>query len=87
MENYLLNCYKYLQNKIQISSNLQTDSNDYKLIERKRKIFYFSKFSLDINELVLIFRTIRTIKENILKNLIDSIKFCSRGKSSLKQKY
>ena len=80
MENYLLNCYKYLQNKIQMNSNLQNDSNDYKLVERKRKIFYFSKFSLELNELLLIFRTMRTIKENILKNLIDSIKFCCRGK-------
>ena len=73
--------FNYVKNKFNnndIAANV--DKENYQIIERKRKIFYFSKFTLDLNEIYTIYETIRNIKENILKNLLDSIKYCGTGK-------
>lgn len=45
-----------------------------KFIEHQRNIFYFSKFSIDIEEFKSIFSMIRLIKENTFEGLIDKIK-------------
>jgi hypothetical protein len=76
MENFLKDkfstCMNYIKNKI-------THNENYQLIETQRKIFYFSKFTLDVNEFLQIHNMIHKIKENILKSLIDTIKYCSKG--------
>ena len=71
--------YDYFKNKFNQNLDFQEEKENIQLIETKRKIFYFSKFSLDINEIHSIYKTIRSIKENILKNMIDSIKYCGNG--------
>ena len=38
MENFI-NCFKYIQNKIQPNTTISSDNNDYKLIERKRILY------------------------------------------------
>jgi hypothetical protein len=73
--------YNFFKNKIRPkeTNNLSKQPDNLKLVERKRKIFYFSKFTLDINEILLIYQAIRSIKENVLKHMIDSIKYCAKG--------
>ena len=56
------------------------NGENYQLVETKRKIYYFSKFSLELNELIEIHQMIKTIKENIFKNLLDALKYCAKGK-------
>jgi cystathionine beta-lyase family protein involved in aluminum resistance len=60
--------------------NKMTSDEKYQLIETQRKIYYFSKFSLDLNEFIEIFTMVKTVKENIFKNLLDAIKYCTKGK-------
>ena len=69
--------YNFFKNKF----NSNDDKDNIQLIERNRKILYFSKFTLDIDEIHSIYNTTRSIKENILKNMIDSIKYCGKGKT------
>ncbi len=69
----LSTCVNYIKDKINGGEN-------YQLVEKKRKIYYFSKFSLEINEFYEIFNMVKTLKENILKNLMDTLKYCARGK-------
>lgn len=77
MENFfkekLNTCVNYLKNKI-------TPTENYQLIETKRKIYYFSKFSLDIDEFLQIYNMIKKIKENVFKKLLETIKYCIKGK-------
>jgi hypothetical protein len=77
--------YNYFKNKFQHNGAMpsNSDKENFQLVERKRKIFYFSKFTLDINEILHIYQTVRSIKENVLKNMIDSIKYCGNGNSRL----
>jgi hypothetical protein len=70
-------CVNYIKNKINVDEN-------YQIIEKKRKIFYFSKFSLDLNEFYQIYTFVKTIKENLFKNLLDTMKYCSKGKKLYK---
>ena len=65
-------CVNYIKNKINGGEN-------YHLIETKRKIYYFSRFSLELNEFVEIYSNVKTVKENIFKNMIDTIKYCAKG--------
>jgi hypothetical protein len=65
-------CMNYLKNKI-------TPEENYQLVETQRHIYYFSKFSLDINELMRIYQMTKKIKENLFKNMLDIIKYCIRG--------
>lgn len=67
------NCINFLKNKMNTNEN-------YQLIEKKRKIYYFSKFSLDVDEFFLIYQTIKGIKENVFKNILDCLKYCAKGK-------
>ena len=71
--------YNFFKNKF----NSNDDKDNIQLIERNRKILYFSKFTLDIDEIHSIYNTTRSIKENILKNMIDSIKYCGKGKTQI----
>lgn len=66
-------CVNYIKDKI-------GDSENYQLIEKKRKIYYFSKFSLEVNEFYDIYIMVKTLKDNIIRNLMDSIKYCVKGK-------
>ncbi len=66
-------CVNFFKNKI-------NDCENYRLVETKRKIYYYSKFSLEINEFVEIYTMVKTIKENIFKNLLDALKYCAKGK-------
>ncbi len=65
-------CFSAFKNKVVTKEN-------YQLIEKKRKIYYFSKFSLDIEEFLKIYNMIRTIKENVSKNVLSNIKICIEG--------
>ena len=65
-------CVNYIKDKIGGGEN-------YHLVEKKRKVYYFSKFSLEINEFVEICVMVKTLKENLLKNLMDTIKYCAKG--------
>jgi len=71
-KNNLKNCFNYFKNKMNVSEN-------YQLIEKKRKIFYFSKFSIDIDEFFLIYQTVKEVKENVFKNMLDCLKYCAKG--------
>jgi hypothetical protein len=70
-------CVNYIKNKINIGEN-------YQLVETKRKIYYYSKYSLEINEFFEIYTMVKTIKENIFKNLLDAMKYCAKGKIKIK---
>ncbi len=73
--------FNFFKNKFhpKESNSPLKEHDNVKLVERKRKIFYFSKFTLDVNEILFIYQTIRSIKENVLKHMIDSIKYCAKG--------
>jgi hypothetical protein len=64
MEQYLKqkinNCVNFIKNKINIGEN-------YEIIEKQRKIFYYSKYSLEINEFLLIFSMVKTSNKIFLK--------------------
>ena len=49
-------------------------NSSYKFIESQRNVFYFSKFSLDTNELYLIFSFIWKIKVNVFKKIVEHTK-------------
>ncbi len=56
---------------------------NYKIVEKKRKVFYFSKYTIETPELFQIAKTIKTIKENLFKTLLDAMKYCVTGKKKL----
>lgn len=60
---------KYLEESIKPFTN-----SSYKFIESHRNVFYFSKFSLDTNELYMIFSFIWTIKVNVFKKTVEHTK-------------
>jgi len=69
-------CVNFLKNRI-------TTNENYQLVETKRKIFYFSKFSLDIDDFYQIYLFVKQLKENIFRNLLDTMKYCAKGKIDL----
>ena len=76
----LVTCVNFLKNKITVDEN-------YQLIETKRKIYYFSKFTLEISEFLQTFNMVKQIKENIFRNLLDAIKYCAKGNFILHKSY
>lgn len=70
------NCFNFLKNKMNVNEN-------YQLIEKKRKIYYFSKFSLDVDEFFLIYQTVKKVKENVFRNMLDCLRFCAKGNNRL----
>ena len=50
--------------------------NSFTVVEKKNKIFYFSKFSIRVSEFYQIYTFVKTLKENIFKALIEQFKFC-----------
>jgi hypothetical protein len=66
-------CVNYIKNKI-------NNDEAYQLVETKRKIYYFSKFTFDIDEFLEIHTMVKTIKENMFRNLLEPIKYCVKGK-------
>jgi len=50
-------------------------NNNYKIIEKKSKVFYFSKYTIDTNEIFEIAKAIKTIKENLFRTLLDAMKY------------
>jgi hypothetical protein len=77
MDNYITdkisNCLNYFKEKVDINQK-------YELIENKKKIYYFSKYSINIEEFCLIFQTVKQIKENIFKNILENLKFLTKSK-------
>jgi hypothetical protein len=77
MDKYLTdkisNCLNYFKGKININQK-------YELIENKKKTYYFSKFSLNMEEFFLIFQTVKQIKENIFKNILENLKYLTKRK-------
>lgn len=49
--------------------------NSFTVVEKKNKIFYYSKFSIRISEFYQIYTFVKTLKENIFKALIEQFKF------------
>jgi hypothetical protein len=66
-------CLNYIKQKI-------TQNENYQLIETQRQIYYFSRFSLDVDEFMKIYEITRKVKENVFKSLIDNMKYCCKGK-------
>ena len=58
---------KYIQNTI---------ISNYKIIEQQQKIFYFSKFSIDIDDFYRIYLFIHQIKKNVYNLMYDILKIC-----------
>jgi len=84
-KNKISNCYNYLKEKIiPESPNLQRQTtniteDNVKLIERNRRIFYFSEFTLNVDEMLTIIDRINHIKENTFKMLLESMRFISES--------
>lgn len=55
-----------------LNDNLISNSIiDYKIVEQQKKIFYFSKFTIDYNEFYEIYNFVQKIKENVFRLMID----------------
>jgi len=76
MEKFLKDKFYYYFNTYKNNSN---GKENFQLVEKKRKIYYFSKFSLDIDEFIIIYEMIKNIKENVSRNLFENIKICIQG--------
>lgn len=74
---------KFFREKFATCFNSLNKNNNakenYKLIETQRKIYYFSKFSLDMEEFIKIYYMVKTIKTNVSKNMLEEIKVCING--------
>jgi hypothetical protein len=42
---------------------------NYRLVERQKKLFYFTKFSFDVNEFLTIYSFVRKMKEDVFQSL------------------
>lgn len=72
-------CVNFFRNTMNVDES-------YQLVETKRKIYYFSKFSLEIEQFLQIHRMVKTLKENIFKNMLDTMKYCVKGKFFYKKR-
>ena len=69
-----------IQNKISESmklfgDNLITNSIlDYKIVEQQKKIFYFSKFTIDYHEFYQIYIFVQKIKENVFQLMLENFR-------------
>ena len=74
---------KYYINKnidIQINEVKDKTKKNYKLINSSKKIFYFSKFSLEFDLCYKIIKFTKTLKENLLKVVLDPIRHFVKSK-------
>jgi len=86
LKDKITNCYKYIKDKIipenpdlnLQSSNIKTEDN-LRLIERNKRIFYFSDFTLNVDEMLAIIDRINIIKECTFKKLLESMTFICKG--------
>lgn len=53
---------------------IQNTMINYKIIEQQQKIFYFSKFTIDIEEFYLIYYFVHKIKKNVYNLIYDVLK-------------
>jgi hypothetical protein len=91
MNNFLSNnfghAYDYIKNSLIFQSNSSvsqtTGNHNFKIVEKKRKVFYFSKYSLETSEILSIAISIKTLKENIFKTLLDAMKYCVYSKFNI----
>lgn len=64
------------------TSSMLSSGQNFKIVEKKRKVFYFSKYTIDTSEIFMIAKTIKTLKENVFKILLDAMRYCAAGISS-----
>ena len=57
----------------------QKDKNNFQIVEKQKNIFYFSKFTLEVNEFYEIHKFVQTLKENIFRSLIEQFKYCVKN--------
>ena len=74
-----------LKEKISASMKyIQNTMINYKIIEQQQKIFYFSKFTIDIEEFYLIYCFVHKIKKNVYNLIYDLLKICVTNYISFK---
>jgi len=90
MESYIKDkindCYSYLKNTIipqnssgpTITTNLSNEN--VKIVEKNKRIFYFSDFTLNIDEMLGIIERINLIKEFTFKTLLETMNYICKGK-------
>lgn len=54
---------------------MDQEKNKYRLIHSSKKVFYFSKFSLEYDQCLKILNFTKILKENVLKSAISEIKY------------
>lgn len=78
MDNFIKNSFGMCVNY------LKTKYDNYKLIETQNKLIYFSAFSLNMPDFILIYKFIKRIKENLFKKLLDATKYTANHFVSFK---
>ena len=53
--------------------------NSFKVVEKQKNIFYFSKYSLILSDFYQIYVFVKTLKENIFRSLIEQFKYCVKS--------
>ena len=53
--------------------------NSFKVVEKQKSIFYFSKYSLVLSDFYQIYVFVKTLKENIFRSLIEQFKYCVKS--------
>ena len=53
--------------------------NNFQIVEKHKNIFYFSKFTLEVNEFYEIYKFVHNLKENIFRSLIEQFKYCIKN--------
>lgn len=61
----------------------EDNQKDFKLIESNKRIFYFSKFSLDIEQCLKVILFTKQIKENVLRSILEPLKYFMKSKLTL----
>lgn len=67
------------------SSNLSNNTplnigeKNFKIIESTKKVYYFSKLALDYESCLNIIKFIKSIKENVLHAILESLKYIVQG--------
>lgn len=64
---------KYMQDKI-----LPDSIRSYHFVEHHKKLFYYSKFSIDVDEFYQIYKFTERIKSNIFGAFFDKFKLCTK---------
>lgn len=66
--------------EIEKESENKDNKKNYKLVNSSKKVFYFSKFSLGLNQCLKIVKFTKSLKENLLKAVIDPLKYFTKRK-------